>query len=580
MTNFKKFSQTAVTLSIFVYFFLPGCSSIIIPKQPKDSPGKLEFHSKNNKILNSKNKSIQDSNNSASNNLSLNLRDNDYIDDRLQQQGLEEKNNLSDNQEFFGGDRANEDQEIVNNEEAGGKEDVGVILDQALEIYQEVEVVWAKNDFEKVLMLIDNAYELLLQVNIDEESPELTQQKDDLRLLLARRLVEIYASQKTAVGDNGKSIPLVMNSYVEQEIKVFQSIERQFFIDSYQRSGRYMGMIIREFKAAGLPEELSWLPLIESGFKSRAFSRAGALGIWQFISSTGYKFGLKRTEFVDERMNVLLATKAAINYLHDLHELFGDWTTALAGYNCGEGNVLRAIKSQKIRYLDNFWDLYKRLPRETARYVPRFIATLHIIKDPQKYGFDFGQPYPPYEYEEVLVNKPLKLSVLSESAGLGSSILGDINPSLRYGSTPDHDFWLKVPKGQGEKIVAKVSSLPKWLPSQENQYNDKYRYVTHYVKKGETLFSIARRYFTTPANIAKLNRLSTANRIFPGQRLKVPMSSSRVASKSKVRTYHVRKGDCLSIIAQKCGVSIKRIKQLNKIKNNNVKIGQNLVIGD
>ena len=170
-----------------------------------------------------------------------------------------------------------------------------------------------------------------------------------------------------------------------------------------------MNMIVGALKEAGLPEELAWLPLIESGFKTRAFSSARALGLWQFIPSTGYKFGLKRDTWIDERLNQEKATKAAIAYLKELHQIFGDWTTVLAGYNCGEGRVLKRIRNQKINYLDNFWDLYTQLPRETARYVPRFLATLHILKDPAGYGFILGEPDAPVSYETVNIQKSVQL---------------------------------------------------------------------------------------------------------------------------------------------------------------------------
>ena len=136
------------------------------------------------------------------------------------------------------------------------------------------------------------------------------------------------------------------------------------------------------------PKSCRGFPLIESGYKVKALSKARALGLWQFIPSTGYKFGLKRDQYIDERIDPIKSTDAAIAYLKELHNIFGDWATVLAAYNCGENRVLRVIRSQNINYLDNFWDLYERLPRETARYVPRFLATLHIMNDLAQYGLD------------------------------------------------------------------------------------------------------------------------------------------------------------------------------------------------
>ncbi len=195
----------------------------------------------------------------------------------------------------------------------------------------------------------------------------------------------------------------------QREIQSFQTQERDFFLESYKRSGRYRGEMVKALKEAGLPEELSWLPLIESGFKVRALSRSRAFGLWQFIPSTGYKFGLKRNDWIDERLDPEKSTAAAIAYFKELHQMFGDWATVLAAYNCGEGAVARVIREQKADYLDNFWDFYERLPRETARYFPRFLAVLAIINDPAKYGFTLDELDKPLSCETVTIERPVQL---------------------------------------------------------------------------------------------------------------------------------------------------------------------------
>ena len=239
------------------------------------------------------------------------------------------------------------------------------------------------------------AYALILGIS-DQENPDIQQQKEDLRFLISKRILEIYASRNIVVNGNHDAIPLDINSHVQREIDSFtKGHEKKFFLAAYRRSGRYRPMIIAKLRQAGLPEELSWLPLIESGYKVNALSKARALGMWQFIPSTGYKFGLKRNKYIDERLDPVKSTDAAIAYMKEMHQMFGDWATVLAGYNCGEGRVSRVIRTQNINYLDNFWDLYQRLPRETARYVPRFLATLHIVKDPAKYGMDAVALEPP-----------------------------------------------------------------------------------------------------------------------------------------------------------------------------------------
>jgi membrane-bound lytic murein transglycosylase D len=246
-----------------------------------------------------------------------------------------------------------------------------ILLDSALDFYKSSQEFWSEGNLEKAMEALDQAYSHLVDVD-PGDNPELSQQREDVRFMISKRVLELYASRYTAVDGNHQAIPLIMNEHVKKELQLFQNRERKFFIESYRRSGKYRDLIVPALKEAGLPEELSWLPLIESGFKVRALSRARALGLWQFIPSTGYKFGLKRNTWVDERLDPEKATAAAIAYLKELHQIFGDWTTVLAGYNCGEVTVLKLIRNQRINYLDHFWDLYDMLPRETARYVPRF----------------------------------------------------------------------------------------------------------------------------------------------------------------------------------------------------------------
>ncbi len=249
---------------------------------------------------------------------------------------------------------------------------------------------WEKGDIDNALKCLDDAYSFILDVNGD---PDVARQKDDLRLMISKRILEMSATRHVVTPGTHSEIPMILNEDVQKEIRSFQTVERNFFIRAYQRSAAFRPQIVKFLKEAGLPVELSWLPLVESGFNVTALSRARALGLWQFIPSTGYKYTLQRDKWIDERMDVDKSTQAAIAYLKELHDIFGDWLTCLAAYNCGEGRLLRVISKQRINYLDHFWDLYRQLPTETARYVPRFLATLHIVKNPAKYGFDL-QPLP------------------------------------------------------------------------------------------------------------------------------------------------------------------------------------------
>ncbi|MBN2319661.1 MAG: LysM peptidoglycan-binding domain-containing protein [Acidobacteria bacterium] len=464
------------------------------------------------------------------------------------------------------------DTSVGDENEAKGQD----LLDAALDYINSSQEYWAEGDPDRAIAILDEAYSLVVKVDTDE-NPELFRQKEDLRYMISKRILEIYASRYTATNGNHNEIPLTLNEYVEKEIKRFQGSARKDFIASYRRSGRYMTMILQELKEAGLPEGLAWLPLIESGFKVDALSSARALGMWQFIASTGQKFGLKRDTYIDERLDPEKATAAAIAYLQELHQIFGDWTTVLAGYNCGEGAVLRKIRSQKINYLDNFWDLFQMLPYETARYVPRFLATLHILKDPAKYGFDLGEPDSPVAYETVPINKPVQLSAVAETIGVPAEELSALNPELRHKSTPPTEYSLKVPVGKSNVFLARIDDIPDWSPP---------TYETHIVRKGESLSVIARKYGTSVSRIVLANNIREKHLIRVGQKLKVPLKgtatgSASTASRSDLLPggkYRVKKGDTLWLIANKFKTNTKKIQQINGLTGTLLSVGQILII--
>ena len=468
--------------------------------------------------------------------------------------------------------------ETLAQESASLQDDPLSVLEDALYVYQDSQLAWEKGDFDTALAALDDAYSLILRLNLPPDS-SLIQEKNDLRLLIAQRIQEIYASQLTAVGNNHQTIPLVENEHVENQIKLFQNAERKFFEQSYKRSGLFRQMILEELRKAGLPEELSWVPLIESGFQVRAYSRARALGPWQFISSTGYRYGLKRDRWIDERMDPIKSTKAALKYLNDLHSHFGDWTTALAAYNCGEYKVKKVIRNQRFNYLDNFWDLYLMLPRETASFVPRFIATLLIVNDPEKYGFNLPTPDTPLEFVRLPMNSPIRLSSLSKAMGLKEDVLSSLNPELRHGATPGYEYVLRVPLGFAEKAMIALNTLPTWIPPEAT-------YRIHRVRRGESLSLIAQRYRTSISAIARLNRLRRVDLIKSGQRLKIPVRGRSYASSPPPKLvkegekliYIVRRGDSLYKIASAFSTTVGKIKKDNSLESDKLDVGQKIVI--
>jgi membrane-bound lytic murein transglycosylase D len=257
------------------------------------------------------------------------------------------------------------------------------------------------------------------------------------------------------------------------------------------------------------------LPLVESGFVVNALSGQRALGLWQFIPSTGYKFGLSRNEYIDERLDPKKSTQAAIEYFKELHSHFGDWSTALAAYNCGENRVLRVIRNQKIKYLDNFWDLYEDLPRETARYVPKFLAIVHIVNNLEKYGFEEITIDHPLKYEPLIVTKKIKLEEVARITGIDNEILAELNPELRQNIVPGGNYMLKIPEGKRQKLYADIDKILRLNPVRVDCRK-------HQVKSGETLSLIANRYSTSIENIVLANNLHRVNHIVSGRIIKIP----------------------------------------------------------
>lgn len=461
-------------------------------------------------------------------------------------------------------------------------------FDEAMEFCEAAQGFWKSGDSEKAMAALDQAYSLILDVEVEDDI-DLGRQKEDLRFLISKRVLEIYASRNTAVKGNHDAIPMIMNHHVEAEIALLTTPGKDgedcFFFKAYRRSGKYHAMIVEELKKAGLPAELAWLPLIESGFQSNALSPARALGIWQFIPSTGYKYGLKRDRYVDERMDPEKATKAAIDYLKELHGMFGDWATVLAAYNCGEGRVLREIRQQNINYLDNFWDLYEKLPRETARYVPRFLATLHILKEPAKYGLDKILLQPSLEYDTVAVQRMVNLSDVANTMNIDKETLASLNPELRHQIIPELGYSLKVPKNTSQNLLAKLDEIPLSSPPQLVQ---EATYQYHKVRRGESLSGIARQYRISAKRLARINSLGKHRRAVAGDILKIPESkkSGAIAArtvkagsyKESNSKYVVRKGDSVASIAKRYGISSKELYRANNLSKKKIRVGQTLNI--
>ncbi len=447
-------------------------------------------------------------------------------------------------------------------------------LQKVSEFFDAAKEEQRQKEVDKELDALDKAYALL--ITIDTDNPQLAAQKHDLRVLISKRIAEIYACRFPNDKENQKSVGMVMNSLVKKEVDTFMGNEecRNFFINAYKRSGRYRPFIVAELKKEGLPEELSWLALIESGFKPRALSKARALGLWQFTASTGRRFGLRRTRYIDQRLDPKKSTLAAIHYLKELHDMFGDWGIALAAYNCGEGRILKVLQNSDTRALNGFWDIYDRLPAETARYVPEFYATLYIVKNLKKYDLEDIRMDPPYDYSTVRINRRISLARVARTLHMHEDQLLAMNPELRTRILPGSGYELKVPPDKKEILLAKIDRIGEY----RERVSDAGHVVYHRVRPDETLAEIARRYHTTVHKIAGYNDIARKNYIVAGQVLKIPQLYASADDSQRLVEYRVRPGDSLWSLARRYNTTPRQIKRVNSLKSHNLRIGQKVKI--
>jgi len=313
---------------------------------------------------------------------------------------------------------------------------------------------------------------------------------------------------------------------------------------------------------------LIYLAQAESAFQPLALSRASARGIWQFMQWRGNEYGLKRTWWVDERMDPEKATRAAAQHLRDLYGLFGDWYLAIAAYNCGPGNVQKGI--ERTGYAD-FWELYKRnvLPRETKNYVPIILALTLIAKDAPHYGISVERESP-VDSDMVKPGRAIDLRLVAETIDVNVDTLRSLNPALLRMATPDDpEFVLHLPKGSAGKFSAEIADIPadKWVS-----------WRRHRVESGETLTSIAKKYRVTAAAIAEANDLDRNEALDAGQKLIIPATKPAEESKSKLVRYRVRRGDTIGGIADQFSVSAEDVRKWNGLKTGKVNRGMVLRI--
>lgn len=386
-------------------------------------------------------------------------------------------------------------------------------------------------------------------------------------------------------------IPIVINDDVIRWMDYFTGRGRKYYAKWLNRSSRYRPMMYRKLDEAGMPRDLVYLSMIESGYATHAYSRAAAVGLWQFITPTAKEWGMRVDWWVDDRRDPEMATDAAIRFLGHLNNKYGHWYLAWAAYNGGPGRVNRAIKKHGTK---DFWELVERdgFAAETDNYVPKLIAAAIIGHDPAAYGFTDIDPEPELVYDEVLVGPNIGLDVLARCAGMSPSEFQALNPHLRRWALPPDgkDFRLRVPVGTRTGFVAALDKVP---PS------ERITYQRHKVGKGETLGVIAARYGSSVQAIQSMNRISNANRIYVGMELVIPAqgggpppgaalastsggsksTSAPSAPKKSASIHTVRKGEALSSIASGYGVKTADLMRWNGITNaNKVYAGQKLKV--
>ncbi|MES3037624.1 MAG: LysM peptidoglycan-binding domain-containing protein [Bdellovibrionota bacterium] len=387
------------------------------------------------------------------------------------------------------------------------------------------------------------------------------------------------------------SIPVEVNPLVDKWIGYFKGRGRPHMERYLARSTRYEKLMKKVLRDNGLPEDLFYIALIESGFTSHATSHASAVGYWQFIRGTGSRYGLDINKFIDDRRDPVLATQAASDYFKGLYSVFGSWYLAMASYNAGENRIKRVVMTNATR---DFWELAKKklLPEETINYVPKFIAAKLIAKNPDKYGFGDIDYLPPVEFDTIVVNYPVNLRQMSDKMDYNWEDFKALNPKFKgeVAAVQAGGLHIRIPPGTQEKAMqvaaeAKVERLVYVADQGDTQ--------TYRVRRGDNLSTIARKFRTTVAYLRDINDMSRGKKLSVGAKLIVPdrtplreragraktakvsKDSDSQASRSETendgpvsgdRFHVVQSGESLFSIAKKYKTTVLALQKTNNIQ--------------
>jgi membrane-bound lytic murein transglycosylase D len=403
-------------------------------------------------------------------------------------------------------------------------------------------------------------------------------------------------------------VPLNFNQRVMAFVDYFSIRNREYTRDIVKKKEQYFPIFSETLAKYGMPDELKYLSIVESGLRPNAISHANAVGLWQFISSTGKMYGLRSNWYVDERMDPYEATDAACRHLKDLYRMFGRWELALAAYNCGPGNVRKAIR--RSGYKKDFWEIYRYLPRETRSYVPQYVAITYLFNHLELHNFvDQPEQFTP-AWDTIMISQYFHLETFGNQINECVDDLLKLNPQIKRGALPEgtKNFALKIPENLKEEIVANRVSLydtASKVGKKELEYlarnspGSTYgrQKIVYRVRSGDVLGTIARKYHVRISDLKSWNRIN-GTLIHIGQRLNIwvlPTYTEKtkqlytvdlpeaVKNEDKVvsgdgHIYKVRSGDSLWSISKENNTTIEKLKTANKLGTNTIKPGQSLLI--